>query len=174
MEKLKQLKESGAITDTEFQIEKSKILNDNTNENKNTGKTPKKSKGKIILGIIAVVVLVIIFASGGSSNVGSSSNQTISIVKDGYLEGYKQATLGKAIDNYLGSPKWESIVAEDGNTYVNVSGEGTYYEKPVTFAIQYKVDTKNQTFEYNAMEMNGVPQEYVIYWALIENMFEEL
>ena len=56
LEKLKQLKESGAITDTEFQIEKSKILNDNTNENKNTGKTPKKSKGKIILGIIAVEI----------------------------------------------------------------------------------------------------------------------
>ena len=56
LEKLKQLKDTGAITDTEFEIEKSKVLNgsfsSNTDDTDN-GKT--QSIIGLILGLVSII-----------------------------------------------------------------------------------------------------------------------
>lgn len=55
LEKLNQLKANGTITDTEFEIEKQKILNSKSN------KTPtKKKKSKLLFIVIAVVLIAVI------------------------------------------------------------------------------------------------------------------
>lgn len=60
LEKLKHLKESGALTEEEFEKEKKTILSDTPNTNKikeNKTAKPKMTTGKII-GIIILVIVI--------------------------------------------------------------------------------------------------------------------
>lgn len=58
LEKLKALKDSGAITDIEFEIEKSKVLNGNISNSSNTSNTDnRKTQAMIgfILGLVSII-----------------------------------------------------------------------------------------------------------------------
>lgn len=113
--------------------------------------------------IIVMILLALSFLSCGDS-------KEIEAVKNGTLNGYPHKTLGKAIDGFVGNPKWEEIKAEDGNKYINISGKIEYYKKETNILLQYKV--KDNSFEFNALEFNDIPQNIFIYNALIEKMYE--
>lgn len=55
LEKLKQLKDNGAITETEFEIEKSKILNGSINNSSNADKKATKGMIGFILGLVSII-----------------------------------------------------------------------------------------------------------------------
>lgn len=55
LEKLKQLKDSGAITESEFESEKSKILNNNSNSVNNAEKGKTQAIIGLILGLVSIV-----------------------------------------------------------------------------------------------------------------------
>ncbi len=78
IEKLQKLKESGALTDDEFKVEKEKILNSNVTTNKNSDNSTIK-KTCIILGIIVLVVIigvVIFFVIKNKNNTEPTSSET--------------------------------------------------------------------------------------------------
>lgn len=58
LEKLKQLKDNGAITESEFETEKSKILNGSINSSNNVGNT-EKGKTQAIIGLILGLVSIV-------------------------------------------------------------------------------------------------------------------
>lgn len=58
LEKLKQLKDSGAITESEFESEKSKILNGSINNNNSVSNT-EKGKTQAIIGLILGLVSIV-------------------------------------------------------------------------------------------------------------------
>jgi hypothetical protein len=62
------------------------------------------------------------------------------------------------VSGFMGSPSWSSGVTEDGDTFVNVSGDISVHEKKVRALLQFSVDQKKGTFKFNALEFNGVPQ----------------
>lgn len=113
--------------------------------------------------ILFMILIALSFLSCGDS-------KEVEAVKNGTLNGYPYKTLGKAVEEFVGSPKWEEITAEDGNKYVNISGKIEYYKKETNILLQYKVS--NSSFEFNALEFNGIPQNIFIYNALIEKMYE--
>ena len=95
LEKLKQLKDSGAITDTEFEIEKSKILNGSLDNGNNIDKKATKAMIGFILGLISIIawfiplfgfpvtICGIVFSAMGmnSSNKGKAvAGLTLSII----------------------------------------------------------------------------------------------
>mgnify|MGYP002084183088 CR=1 FL=1 len=55
LEKLKALKDSGAITDTEFEIEKSKVLNGSISNGNNTDKGKTQAIIGLILGLVSII-----------------------------------------------------------------------------------------------------------------------
>lgn len=55
LEKLKQLKDNGAITESEFESEKSKILNKNSNSVSNAEKGKTQAIIGLILGLVSIV-----------------------------------------------------------------------------------------------------------------------
>lgn len=63
------------------------------------------------------------------------------------------------------------IKADDGNMYVNVKGTILYQEKEIEALIQYKVN--GDTFEFNALEFNEIPQNMFMYSGLINKMYEK-
>jgi hypothetical protein len=119
------------------------------------------------------------FAMGMIINVAGvgnarSADPVAQSVRNGKLEGYQGVTLGEALESFMSNVKWESLKADDGHTYVNVRGGITYYDKPVTAVVQYKMIGKTGNFEFNAFEINEVPQSVLVYNALIEKAYEEV
>lgn len=114
--------------------------------------------------IIIILLMSILFFSCGDS-------QEVQMVKNGTLNSYPNKTLGQAIEGFVGNPKWESIVAEDGHKYVNIVGTIKYYEKDTKMALQYKIN--GNSFELNALEFNDIPQNLFIYGALMQKMYEK-
>lgn len=55
LEKIKQLKDTGAITETEFEVEKQKILNNNVNNETVTNKKATKAMVGFILGLVGII-----------------------------------------------------------------------------------------------------------------------
>ena len=131
------------------------------------GMTKKKSKKiPIILAVVAVIVVIII-ASGSSSD-----DRYVKMVKEGRMDNYPQKTVGRAFGDFMGNAKWESGRSEEGQRFVNVRGRIMYADKEVEALVQFFVDHDKGRFEYHACEFNGIPQNEVIFWALLEKVYE--
>jgi len=101
---------------------------------------------------------------------GCSSNNTkaVKMVKYGTLDMCPDVTVEEMVNGFMGNPSWEEIKGTDRNTYVNISGDITYFNKPVKALLQFKVGTN--TFEFNALEFNGVGQNPILANALLVKM----
>ena len=135
-----------------------------------TTKVKRKKSKKKILGIAVLVVIAIIVISNITGNSGNP--EIIALVKNGTLSNYPNKTVGVAFDSFFSSPKWESGVTSDGDTFVNVRGKASFAGNNVNAAVQFFVDVDNGTFEYHAFEMNEVPQSNFIFWSLLEKIYE--
>ena len=58
LERLKKLKDIGAITETEFEVEKQKVLNDDFHEEKTIDKKATKAMVGFILGLVGIIAWV--------------------------------------------------------------------------------------------------------------------
>lgn len=103
---------------------------------------------------------------------GCGSDTAVDLVKNGNMDNCPQKTLGQMANDYMDSPSWESIVADDGLTYVNLRGGITYDGIPVTTLVQFLVNEKTERFEINAMEINNLPQNLFMAIGLLNNMCE--
>jgi hypothetical protein len=152
---------------------------------------PRKSwKKPIACGVSGWVVFIILAAgienagvSGGSKGSQPSSGQQqvritatdpkVDLVKNGHLSVNPNISIGKAVDGFMGNPRWESGTAQDGKEFVNVRGSIRYMEKEVEALLQFRItDRTAGAFEVRALEFNGVPQNHVTQIALIQKMYE--
>jgi hypothetical protein len=113
---------------------------------------------------------ILIFApSTVIDNLGISNNQTVNEVKNGHLTFYPDKTLGEAINGFFTNPKWESFKATDGNIYVNITGKITSNGQDAIAVLQYMIDNNN--FVFQSFEIDGVPQNALMYTQLLNNMY---
>jgi hypothetical protein len=101
---------------------------------------------------------------------GCGSDSAIDLVKNGNMDNCPQKTLGQMANDYMDSPSWESLVADDGLTYVNLRGGITYDGIPVTALVQFLVNENTNRFEINALEINNLPQNMFMAIGLLNNM----
>lgn len=122
----------------------------------------------------AVLAGAVLFAVLGllGFRAGSWGNAEIRIVKNGTLEACPKATVQEMVNGFMGSPLWASGVTEEGETFVNVSGDISVHEKKVRAVLQFFVDKKEGTFRFNALEFNGVPQPLIAAVAMMKKMCE--
>ena len=92
-------------------------------------------------------------------------------VKHGTLGSCPNTTVGEMAESFMSSPSWQSLTADDGKKYVNLSGGITFQDKPVDALVQFSLE--GDAFEFNAFELNGIPQNALIAGALIQKMCEE-
>lgn len=123
---------------------------------------------QLVLVVVVLVISVVIFLSYGESN-----DQYVQMVKEGTLNGYPQKTVGEAFDGFLKNPKWESGLSDNDERFVNVTGKILYYDKEVNLAVQFIVDEKSGSFEYNTCEINDVPQNNLTFWGLLEAVYDD-
>ena len=115
-----------------------------------------------------LINLVILVAVGYEilRNGEDENSQQVKLAK---LGSCPQMTVGKIAEGFMGSPSWSSGEAEDGETFVNLKGDIMFAEKEVNALIQF-VFNDDDTFKFNALEFNGVPQNTFVANALLEKM----
>lgn len=100
-------------------------------------------------------------------------SQEIQMVKQGSLSACPQKTVDRVVSDFFGTPRWESGQAADGKHYVTIRGKMTFMEKPVSAALQFVVNKNEKTFNYQAFEMNDIPQNQLIAAGLLMKMCGE-
>lgn len=118
-----------------------------TNATMNSDKIKKYITKKNVGIVVAIIVVVCII--GALFDYDSA----VSMVKNGHFYFNKNVTVGELLDANFDDVEWESLVAADGKTYVNA----TMNMEGVTVLIQFKVNEKNNSFNVNACEINGIP-----------------
>ena len=101
----------------------------------------------------------------------SCDSPEVSSIKNGSLGSCPDRTVDEIVSCYMASPSWESIVATNGNTYVNVTGSIQYDGKDVNALLQFLINP-DDTFEANAFEINEIPQNFFLLAALTNQMCE--
>lgn len=122
--------------------------------------------------LLAGAVVFVMLASFGLVGRSSWDNARIRLVKQGTLEACSYATVEKMVNGFMGNPAWESGLAEDRTAFVNVKGDIFVDDKKVRALIQFAVDTKRDTFRFQALEYDGVPQPLLVAAGLFANMCE--
>lgn len=107
---------------------------------------------------------------------GCGDSKEIKLVKSGKLNNCPGKTVEQTVNNFFGSPKWESGIGKDGptkgQTLVNMRGKMAVQGKAVDATLQFIVDEKNGTFQAHALEYNSVPQSGLMLMGLLSKMCE--
>lgn len=121
------------------------------------------------------ILLILSFLFLFSLNSCSDSS-AVKAVKNGYLSNYPNKTIGSAIDNFFGNPSWKSGIGSDGETkgetLVNVKGNIMYQDKKIQAELQFIVNNDTGSFSINALEFNGIPQNKIMIFGLIQKMYQ--
>ena len=81
-------------------------------------------------------------------------------------------TVDALVNSFVGDPQWESIIADDGNTYVNMMGEITVDLVPARMLLQFNVD--GDEFGLQAIEVDGEAWTLFDGVAVLEKMCDEI
>jgi hypothetical protein len=73
------------------------------------------------------------------------------------------------VDSLFRSSSWESGISE-AHKFVTVSGDISVLGKDVFAQLQFLIDKKNNTFDFNALEFNGKPQNTLVAFTMLDNM----
>ncbi len=124
-----------------------------------------KPLGIGFVAIVGFVWITFVFESSTETN-------TIKMVQNGKLDSCQTATVGKMVDSFMGSPAWAYGVSAQGQTFVNITGEVSYAGKPAKTLLQFFVNKDNKSFQYNALEFDGVAQTTDLANSLFTKMCE--
>ena len=102
--------------------------------------------------------------------LAACESSEVKMVKGGTLQSCPDKTVEQMVNGYMGNPEWRSLVADDGNDYVNVIGEITYNNKPTKAEIQFRLNKENNTFQFHAWELGNKPASDIVAAVLLEKM----
>ena len=103
--------------------------------------------------------------------IGCGSNPTVNMVKSGHFSQYPDKTIGKAFDNFFGSPSWKNFSADDGRNVVEFAGKATIDGQSVSVKIQFVVDKQTGSFEVASFSVNDLSQNLLTLNSLEETIF---
>ena len=99
----------------------------------------------------------------------TGNDPVIERIINGRLTSCPNKTINQMVDGFMTSPKWSSGIAKDNIKFVNVSGKITYMEKPIKADIQFILKGE-ESFKFNALEFNEIPQNKLMAGALFTKM----
>ena len=130
-------------------------------------KPQKKSISTIIL--IGALVLVACLVAGYF--LLNNTDSYVSMVKNGSLQMAPNQKIGKAFNNFFGSPKWRHFQSNEGKNVVEFTGNFSYENEEAKALIQFKVE--DDSFDVACMEVNEEKQNLLFFAALMGKVFGE-
>ena len=108
------------------------------------------------------------------SSRGPAYDQYVLAIRTGYFNSHPppNVNIGTVTDRYFGNSEWESIIALDGNRYVNMTGAFSYLGSPAIAKIQFRYYSDG-TFILRAFTINGEPQTDFLIGVLVTDMYDE-
>ncbi len=97
-------------------------------------------------------------------------SEYVTMVKNGSLRSCPDHTVNEMVNAFLANPRWEYGVSEDGRKFVNIRGSFSYSGKNVRGVVQFLIE--DDSFSFNAFEINDLPQNMFLAMALMEKMCE--
>ena len=110
------------------------------------------------------------FVSAMALALTACDSSEVKMVKGGTLQSCPDKTVEQMVNGYMGNPEWRSLVAEDGNDYVNVVGEISYNNQPTKAEIQFRLNKEKSVFQFHAWELGGKPAPDLVAAVLLEKM----
>ena len=132
----------------------------------------KKGILTIALALILAVSLLSACSDESAPSSKPSADPIVEDFKSATLNFYPSKTIGQAFGSFLTNVRWKSLVADDGNTYVNIFGEVLYFGEPADLTVQFVVND-DDTYEFYAIEMDGVPYDFHLYFELVIRSYED-
>jgi hypothetical protein len=127
---------------------------------------------KIVIFLIIIVGIFYAFIEFGSISL---DDPLVRMVQLSNPPG-KNVRFEKAFRNFFVNPKWESIAATDGESYVNFYGKAFYGENIELYVLQFHVGEDNgvRFWKLIAIEVDGKPKNAAIFGNdLIDKVYEE-
>jgi hypothetical protein len=154
-----------------------------TNPHAPSGQSPRSSgrpqSASGVLPLVAVLGGLVLVGALGlgalllfTSNFSPFQDRYVTLVKNGRLEGCPHRTVGDMTSGFLTRPRWRSLVADDGNRYVNCRGGLTFKDAPAIAELQFAI-LGQSNFQLRSLEINGVPQPLLVQAVLMKKMCEE-
>ena len=84
-----------------------------------------------------------------------AENENIDMVKNGSLNKYPNVTIGEVVDTVFDKVKWEAIIGEDGNKYVNMRG---YLLDGSKALFQFRI-IYDSSWRLHALELDDEPSD---------------
>lgn len=122
-------------------------------------------------------------------NIANSEEEHVLMVKNGHANSYPNITYADAFEGFFAYPTWKYFVGteegpdEDGDglpdytkenvDVVEFTGYCTYQETEVKALIQFTLDQEGGTFTATYLSFNGVPQNNLMLYTILEKAFEE-
>lgn len=101
---------------------------------------------------------------------GCMDSKEVAMVKSGSIKACPSSSMDEMVSSFMSSPSWDDGISEDGAHFVNIEGGITYNNKDVNALIQFIVKADGGTFEFNAFELNSIPQNMFMTAALLKKM----
>ena len=120
-----------------------------------------------IINIIIIIAVGIGIFKSFSNDSGEDS--IVQQVKYANLGSCPEKTLEEMAKGFMGSHSWSSGKSEDGMVFVDLKGDISFMEKKVNAVIQFKFND-DDTFKFNALEFNEIPQNNFMASSLLEKM----
>ena len=102
------------------------------------------------------------------------SDPKVVMVRKGSFSECPSVTVEETVNSFMGSPSWEAGMADDGQRYINIEGDITFLDEDVRALMQFRIDEKNDSFELNAIELDGVPSPHFMASELILAMCDSV
>lgn len=126
----------------------------------------RQSRNPIVVTAAVLVSTSLMLVACGKTD------ETVAMVKGGTLQVCPGATVEQMVNGFMENPSWTPVMGENNVKFVNVGGNISYAEKPVRAVVQFVVNEKEGSFQYQAFEINEVPQDNPTASALLEKMCE--
>jgi hypothetical protein len=112
-------------------------------------------------------------ASDLINSISTSDSAEVKSVRDAYITQYSSTvTVGTAIDNFLGDPKWSYFVADTGEKIVQCVGKCTYNDETVEAKVQFLLNDDG-TFGPYALALNDMSQDNLTFAMFMEKLYEK-
>ena len=142
-----------------------------------------------ILILIVSITAALVFCANYILTKQKETDINVLKVKGAAPNAYPGKTYGEAFEAFFGNPKWEYFVGEkegpddDGDgkpdyteenvDIVQFTGTCMYQDIEVEALIQFTLDKDGKTFEATYLSFNQIPQNNLMLWGLMENVFGE-
>lgn len=136
--------------------------------------------GIVLAGILLPIVVHAVLSQTSRREQAAAEQRAAQIVMTGHFTSHPdpEKTIGQAVNGFFDNPEWQARIGSsanpetEGKILVIATGKIQYKGRESQARIQFIVNERDATFELQAFEIDGAPQNGLMKLMLINKMYE--